>query len=220
MNFIKGTIRASPFVGVFACLTDKTLFVPHSVQDKEIKDIEGKLDVAVVKCSLANSTLIGVLGKAIGNRIAVPEIADAREIRDMERNGVEVLKVGGVMALGNLVALNGKAGIASPLLREKQVRELQDFFGVKIKQERVSGSDLVGAAVVVTNKGFIVHQSITETEHKSLEKLFKVRGIPTTAKYGDRFIGNDVVANSSGAIVGDMTTPFEMMRIDEALTGD
>ena len=220
MNIIKGTIKASPFVGVFASLSEEVLFVPHSVQDKEIRNMEARLGTAVVKCSLANSALIGVLGKVLGSKIAVPEIAEAIEIKELERNGIEVLKVRGVMALGNLIALNGNAGIASPLLHTNQVKEIRDFFGIKIKQARVAGSDLVGAALVVTNKGFIVHQGITEIEHKSLEKLFKVRGNPTTANYGDRFVGNDVIANSNGAIVGEMTSPFEMMRIDEALTGD
>ena len=220
MNFIKGTIKASPFVGVFAALNEEILFVPYSVQEKEVKGIEAKLEVAVIRCSLANSSLIGVLGKTLGKKMAVPEIVENREIKELERNGIEVLKLKGVMALGNLVALNGNGGIASPLLQEKQVKELSDFFDVKIKQGRVAGSELVGAAVVVTNKGFIVHQGITELEHKSLEKLFKVKGGPTTANYGDRFIGNDIVANSKGAIVGEMTSPFEMMRIDEALTGD
>jgi len=220
MNIIKGTIKASPFVGVFAALSEEILFVPHSVQDKEIKGIEAKLGVEVVKCALANSSLMGVLCKAFGKRIVVPEIAEGTEIRDLEKQGIEVLKLRGVMALGNLVAFNRNAGIASPLMHESQVREMGEFFGIKIRQGRVAGSDLVGAAMVVTNKGFIVHQGINESELKQLEKLFKVRGNPTTANYGDRFIGNDIIANSKGAIVGEMTSPFEMMRIDEALTGD
>ena len=72
MNFIKGTIKASPFVGVFAALNEEILFVPYSVQEKEVKGIEAKLEVAVIRCSLANSSLIGVLGKTLGKKMAVP----------------------------------------------------------------------------------------------------------------------------------------------------
>lgn len=220
MNFIKGTIKASPFVGVFAALSDEVLLVPHSVLEKEIKGAGEKLGVRVVKCSIANSSLIGVLGRLFGNKLIVPEIIEKMEIEELERNDVEVMVLKEVMALGNLVALNGNAGIVSPLLGKHRAKEIEEFFGVPMESSLVAGSELAGAALAVTNKGFIVHQNINEKELKGLEKLFKVRGSPTTANYGDRFIGNDVIPNSKGAIVGEMTTPFEMMRIDEGLSGE
>ena len=220
MNFIKGTIKASPFVGVFAALSEDFIFAPHGIQEKEAKDIERKLGAEMIKCSIANSALIGVFGKALGNKIALPEIAGDDEVRLLEKSGIDVIRLKGVLALGNLLALNSKGGIASPLIEGAQLKELRDFFGIKIITGQVAGSDLSGAGLVVTNKGFIVHQNTNEKELKSLEKLFGVKGTPTTANYGDRFVGNDVIANSKGAVVGKMTTSFEMMRIDEALTGD
>jgi len=44
---------------------------------------------------------------------------------------------------------------------------------------------------------------------------FKVKGIPATANYGDRFIANSVIANSKGTATGANTSGPEMARIDE-----
>ncbi|MEK6902504.1 MAG: hypothetical protein AABX02_02875, partial [archaeon] len=54
-------------------------------------------------------------------------------------------------------------------------------------------------------------------EMEQLEAIFKVPGMTTTANYGDAFIGNSVLVNKHGGVVGERTSGPELARIDEGL---
>ncbi len=220
MNFSRGTLRGSPYVGVFGTATEQFAIVPHSVHPKELKMIETQLEAKTIKASLGNSSLIGVLSKGIGNRLAVSSISEDSEIKALEKEGIEVLRVGGFTSTGNLIALNEKGGIASPLFSEKERETLEGFFGVKLEAMRVAESELCGACVTVTNKGFICHPNVSEEGFSRLEKLFGARGMPSTANYGDLFVGNSVIANSKGVIAGSITSGIELSKIDEGMRGE
>ena len=219
MEIIKRTIKGSPFVGVFSVITDAVGLFPKYVEKKEIKGIEDILGVEVIRTNIANSSLLGVFIAGVGKKFIVPNIAEEREIEYLEEAGLKVKKID-ASALGNLVALNENACIVSPLIESGETKEIKKFFRINYYQRRVAGNDLPGSSTVVTNKGFIVHPNVSEKEYKELKKLFNVHGTATTANYGDPFVGNDVVANSNGAIVGLYTSGHELIRIDEGLRGD
>ena len=220
MEFLKSGVRGSPFVGVFAAATDDIGLFPHSLDEKHTKLWEQTLGTHSIKCTIANSSLIGVFCKALGKKVIVPGIADEKEVRWLEKNGLEVLVVEDYTALGNLVALNDRGGLVSPLIETRVVRELENFFGVKLRQMTLGGTEVVGSASTVTNKGFIVHPNIAPKEFEALKQVFKVYGTTGTANYGDPFVANSLVANSRGVIVGEQTTGYELARIDEGLRGE
>ncbi len=220
MNIFKTTINSSPFVGVFSCASEKFALAPMSTPQKKVDAIEEHLQVKVVRASLANSSLLGVLCVLFEDKIIISEIVEEREKKFLEKNGLKVKQIDGYTAIGNLISLNKNGGIASTLLSPKNVKEIEEFFGVKLVQKDFAHSNLAGAAALATNKGFIVHPNISKAEFMEMQKIFQVEGNPTTANYGDSFIGNDVVANSKGAMVGEITTTFELTRIDEALRGN
>ena len=87
-------------------------------------------------------------------------------------------------------------------------------------QTTIGGSDLIGSLCVASNKGFIVSPSVTKKEFKIIEKALKVKGTSATANYGDKFVGNSVIANSKAVIVGSLTSGHELNRIDEGLSGE
>ncbi|MBI4210450.1 MAG: translation initiation factor IF-6 [Candidatus Diapherotrites archaeon] len=220
MNFTKGTIRGSPYIGIFCTSTEEIAMVPHSIEARELKAIENALDVEVMKASLGNSPLIGALSRAHARKIAVSVIAEKHEIKALESHGMEVFVLKGYECTGNLIAINRNAGIASSLLQEDEVKELERFFGVKFGTMRIAGSDLAGACLTVTNKGLICHPDISKEDFAEVTEKFKVNGRPTTANYGDVFVGNSVIANTKGAVAGASTSGIEMSKIDEGLRGD
>lgn len=222
MNFSKGTIRSSPYVGVFATVTEDVALVPNNISEKETKEIQRALEVEVHKIKLGNSPLIGVLSKALGRKVLVTSLCEHDEIRALEKAGLEVLQVnsGGFNSIGNLICMNPHGGIASPLLSEKNTAEISRFLGIKITTMKLADSELAGSAVTVTNKGFICHPNISENDFEKLRHVFKVDGNATTANFGDLFVGNSVIANSKGAMAGEKTSGVEMLKIDEALRGD
>ncbi len=220
MNFSRATIRSSPYIGIFSSVTDEVALVPHSVLPQELRELERVMEVGAIKSKIGNCSLIGVLCKGTGKKFVVSNIAERGEIRELEKNGIETMVLKTRSATGNLVVMNSQGGVASPLLTEKDMDELKAFFGIKFAQTPIGETNLPGAAITVTNKGFIVHPNITEKEFELLEKTFGVKGAPTSANYGDLFVGNSVIANSKGAMAGTLTSGVELSRIDDALRGD
>ena len=220
MNFDRANVRSSPYVGVFASLSDDYILMPISALPKEVKLFEKTLEAKVIKTSLAGTSLLGILSKIVGNKAVVSSIVEDQEIKVLEKHGIEVLRLEDYTSTGNLIAMNNKAGVASPLLRDESIGELEKFLGIKFTKMRVADTDLAGACLTVTNKGFISHPNISEENFNQLKKLFGVEGTPTTANYGDLFVGNSVVANSKGVLVGSLTSGIELTKIDEGLRGD
>ena len=182
--------------------------------------LEKTLEVEAIRASLGGTSMIGVLSKGLGKKIVVSNIAEESEVTALERHGLEVMVLAGFTSTGNLLALNRNAGIASPLVSEKGAKKLEKFFGVKFRRMMIAESDVAGACLTVTNKGFIAHPNIGEPDFRKLEKDFGVGGTTSTANYGDLFVGNSMVANSNGCLVGQLTSGIELSRIDEALRGE
>jgi translation initiation factor 6 len=220
MKFAKFSIRGSPFIGIFCRTTEKIALVPHGLLPKERKALEEILQTELVECSLANSTLIGVL--TIGNRhgFVGPSIIEQQEINSLQSNGIKIKRIPGVDALGNLVSVNDSTGVCSPGLSEKTMKEIETTLKIRLMRSTIANSDLVGSAMVLTNKGFVCNPGVNKNELQKITKVVGKKGNPTSANFGDAFVGNSVIANSSGALIGQNSTPREMLAIDEALSGD
>ncbi|MBN2127682.1 MAG: translation initiation factor IF-6 [Candidatus Diapherotrites archaeon] len=215
MEFLKKSIKASPYLGVFCVLTDKYLIHPHGLYKKEFSGFE-KFEVELIPATIASSSLIGVFSKGLNEKLLATYLIEDKEKKELEKKGLKVKTIDST-AIGNLIAVNENGGIASPLLTEKQVKETEKFFEVPFKVSSIGGSDLTGSCICVTNKGFVVHPNISEKEFTLLEKIFKVKGMPATANYGDRFVANSIIANSKGIAAGENTSGPEMARIDEGI---
>ncbi|PIU21450.1 MAG: translation initiation factor IF-6 [Candidatus Diapherotrites archaeon CG08_land_8_20_14_0_20_34_12] len=216
MRIDKGYIRASSYVGIFMRASDNFILVPDSISEKEYKHIEQLFNSKMIKCSMAGSQLIGVLSVALKNKIAVSDILTEKEISYLRNQGLQVHVIKGVSAIGNLVCVNEFGGICSKALTEAQVKELETFFEMPFLRMTIAKSELIGASCVATSKGFVVNPGITEEEFKKIQQVLKIRGQLTSSNYGDRFVGNGIVANNQAVIVGDHTTTHELIRIDEA----
>ena len=118
-------------------------------------------------------------------------------------------------AIGNLLKVTEKGGIASRVLSEKQVDSIEKFLNIKLRITQVARLDVVGSAVVANNNGFLVHPDVTKEEFELLKKAFKAEGVAVTLNYGDKFIGNDAITNTKALLVGDKTTAFELMRAQD-----
>jgi len=220
MKIEKSFLKGSPFIGVFSCITEKIGLVPLHQEKKETARLEEFFGIEAIKTSISGSSLIGSLVKGNSTGFILPETAEEREIKALEEQGIKVKKVKGLTALGNLVAVNDSGGIASPLIEKNVFLEIKKFFGIELKQMTVANSEVAGSCIVATNKGFVVHPEIKENELKEIESILKVKGIPSTANYGDPFVANDLLANSKGVLLGEYTSNAEILMIDEGLRGD
>ncbi len=220
MNIRKKVITGSPFIGVFASVNEKVGIFPRGMDKRDERGLIENLGVEIIHSTIASSDLIGCLIKGNSKGFIVPEIIEEKELSFLEEQGLRVKVIPGIKALGNLVALNNKGGVLSTLLPEKSVKEIKGFFKIPFTSMDIASSEIVGSCVVVTDKGFLVHPGVSEKEFNELKKIFKVGGQPTTANYGNPFIANDILANSNGVLVGEQTSPHEILRIDEGLSGE
>ncbi len=218
MNIDKRTIRASPFVGIFSIVTEEIAIMPLDMEKKEEKGLEQLLGVELVRASLADSPLLGVLGRGIGKKFVFSELLSDSDLDSLREKGLSVKRISGVTALGNLLAVNENGCLCSRVLSREQAEDISSFLGVRVLSTTIAGSDIVGSAVCATKNGFIAHPLAAKKELALAREAFGVQGILTTANYGDRFVANSVVANSFGAIVGNRTTAHEIIRIDEAFS--
>lgn len=217
----KMNIKGSPFLGVFCRTTNKITLIPHDLTPNEHQLLKDTLGTELVACSLAASSLLGIL--AIGNQhgFVVPELAEKNELEQLQHQGVPIQTIPGVEALGNLVAVNDTIGFYTQrLVHEKTVRSIEKTLKIKLEAQTIAQSELVGSGLVLNNHGFVCHSQTTTQEAGQLERKTRLKGNRTTANLGDAFIGNSILANDHGTVVGWHSTPFEMMAIEEAFSGE
>lgn len=223
MEILRRTLRGSPYVGVFCCITEKTGLFPLEIvahAPKEIRDIEELFGIEIIKTKLAESSLLGILAVGNSNGFVVGEIATEKEIQHLKSIGLKIKKIYGITAIGNLLEANDSKGICSPTIKAKTQREIAEFLKIELKPAKIGNSDLAGSSIVATNKGFVISTRASEKEFLETKKFFGLQGSSSTANYGDAFIGNSVAANSRAAIAGIHTTGVELVKIDEGLSGE
>ena len=218
MHFLKTTFRASPFIGILGLATDKFALIPD-LQEKENKGLQECLEVPIINCSISSTNLIGSYCVGNSKGIIAPKITDKHEVKFLESKGIKVKLVGDDLALGNLVALNDHGILASELLSKAEVKAIKEFFNLPVLHTNLSGNELVGSLTKVSNTGFVVGKA-SAFEVEELTKLFKVKGKITTLNYGDIFAGNSMIVNKFGVVVGSNTSSHELIRVDEAFSGD
>ncbi len=218
MKIAKLDFERSSHIGLFALATDKFVLLPDFMPEDIVEQFAEVLKVDPIPTRVAGTGLLGIFAAGNSNGIVLPYIARDDEVQNLRDHGIEVLVVKDrATAMGNMVAANDKGAVISETLRPETAREIAEFLGVDYEQMNVANVEIVGAAIVATNKGFLAHPNTSEEELKILERVFKVRGDTTTVNYGDPFVRGGIVANSHGIIVGDDTSPVEIMKIEDVL---
>ena len=219
MRIDRASLKASPYLGIFAAVSDKLALLPLSSSPEEAKQFAEVFGVEVLKVSLAGSSLLGVLAQGNRKGFLISRITEENEVKKLEEKGVKILKVS-LTAPGNILSFNDAYGVCAENIPEKEVKEMASFLGVEFKQKNIVGTEVTGSNIVISNKGFVVNPEIADEDFKALESFLHLKGLVTTANYGDPFVANSVLANSHGVLAGELTSGPEMMRIDEALVGE
>ncbi len=179
--------------------------------------MEETLNVETISTTIANSHLTGVLARGYEKSFAVANHTNDHELDYLKSQGLKIHVMNEISAIGNLLCMQKNAGIISPNISETEKKSLEKFFGITLHSMLVARSELAGSSLIATEKGFLANPRTTPTEMEQLESLFNAKGMTTTANYGDAFIGNSILANMHGIIVGEKTSGPEMARIDEGL---
>ncbi|NYZ77833.1 translation initiation factor IF-6 [Candidatus Micrarchaeota archaeon] len=217
---MKSSIQRNPFIGLFMRTNDSVSLVPKQFSAKNLAQVESVFETRVVELFISQSPLIGILTALNNNGVVLPAFAEEEEKRLLKKEGLNVCVLFTPFAPGNLILASDKGILASPLLSKKQIVEVRDCLGAEVFQQSVAGINTVGSSSVATNNGVLAFNRASAVELKFLEKVFKTHALNSSCNMGVEFNSLGVVANSRGALVGELTSGFETQRIYEALSGD
>jgi len=208
----------NPNIGIYCRANDSTVFLQKSLSKKTRHLLGSVLGAKVVELTIADSTIIGSLLMLNSHGAVVTEFADTKTQQLIASQGLKLFPIKDVInAAGNDILANDKGALVHPDLKPATVKRISDTLGVPVQKGTIAQLGTVGMAAVVTNKGCLCHPKVTKEEKQLMERVFGVEVMIGTVNHGFPMIGSGLVANSNGAIIGNMTTGIEMGRIEEAL---
>jgi len=219
----KLSILGNPNIGVYIFANDQIAIIPPGLTSTEKQLISDTLNVELIETKIAGTIINGIMVAGNNNVLIVP-----RNILDEEYDylvsslkkydvSVYILKSRHT-ALGNIILLNDKACLVPPDLENMYVDVIKDVSGVDVVLKKsLMGLNILGSLAVVTNNGGVVHPDISDEELRDLETIFGFALERATVNSGVPFIKTGLVANKYGALVGELTTGPEIMRIQKGL---
>ena len=208
----------NPNVGVYCRANDSVVFLQKGLSKRLKEKIAAALEVKIAELSICDATIIGSLLSMNSHGAIVTSFADEETIGKIEKHGLEVLVIKDVInATGNDILVNDHGALVHPEMKTPTIKKIGDTFGVPVHRGTIAELGTVGMCAVATNKGCLCHPKVTEAEKQQLKEVFGVEVMIGTVNHGFPMIGSGLVANSKGAIIGDLSTGIEMGRIDEAL---
>jgi len=152
------------------------------------------------------------------NGAVVTDFIDIDAVKIIKNQGLDVCIISdNFNAAGNDILVNDNGAFVHPDLKDKSLKEIEKTLNVSVHRGTIGSLKTVGMAAVVTNKGLLCHPKVTDEEKRVLEDVFDVDVMIGTVNHGSPVIGSGLVANTKGAIIGNLTTGIEMGRIEEAL---
>jgi translation initiation factor 6 len=220
MPVAKHNIGGSDYVGAFACVTDKLMLIAKSIDAKDRHIAAQALGVRPIPISLAESSLVGMFARANSNGIILSSLVESREVEEL-KSQCDGIRVGildsNLNAIGNNIMANDKFALVNPEYSDGAAQQISDILGVEVVKMEIGGFKTVGANNVLTNKGIIINNRTSDKEKEMIDKLLGMESIRTTANTGSLSVGLSTLANSTGLVVGDGTTGYELARIVDAL---
>jgi len=207
----------NPNVGVYAAVNENLGFVATDADPAFMKDVEETLGVEMFMTTVAGSFVVGSLVAMNSNGLIVSEMVDGKEFKLFSEH-IEVGVIDDRMnAAGNNILVNDYGAIVSPEMGRKAMETIEDVFGVEAVRSTIAGYTTVGSVCRATNKGCVCGTDATDEDIALIKDVLGVEAIRSTVNHGIKYLGAGILANSKGAVVGDLTTPIEMGKIEDGL---
>ncbi|MEM0153091.1 MAG: translation initiation factor IF-6 [Ignisphaera sp.] len=214
--------KGNPNIGVYIFVNDKISLVPRDADPKFIQTIQDILHVPVVKTSIGDMEVIGILIAGNNKGMILPHIVKEYEYRAIKNafdGNISIVKTR-FTALGNVCLVNDFAAYISSLAYEEIKNAVRDALEVEVIEKGfIADIPTVGSAAYVNNVGGVVHPDAVEEEVLFLSNLFKIRVDVGTVNFGVGFIKSGLTGNSHGLLVGARTTGPEIMRLSKVFGG-
>ena len=220
MDIIKYDVYSGPNIGIFTSVNDKFVFIPNGFAKTKAENLARYLQTEYLMTPVANTRLLGILMVLNNHGILLPktsspdEIANLRKCTDLN---VKILDTK-YNALGNLICVNDKGGVISPIIEKEFIKEIEDVLDIEVIQKKVAGYHQVGAVMEANNLGGIIHPEADEEDIKNFSNVLGVNIEPATINGGIPFVSSGMLANSNAVVVGNLTNGPEIMMLTRAFT--
>ena len=220
MDIIKYDVYSGPNIGIFTNVNDKFVFVPNGFAETKAENLAKYLHTECIMTPVANTRLLGVLMVLNNHGILLPRTSSPEEIANLQKStglNVKILDTK-YNALGNLICVNDKGGVVSPLVEKEFIKEIEDILDIEVIQKRIAGFDQVGAVMETNNHGAVIHPETDEEDIKNFSNILGVNVEPATINGGIPFVSSGILANSNAVVVGNLTNGPEIMMLTRAFT--
>jgi translation initiation factor 6 len=220
LDIIKYDVYSGPNIGIFTSVNDKFVFIPNGFAKTKAENLARYLQTEYLMTPVANTRLLGILMVLNNHGILLPktsspdEIANLRKCTDLN---VKILDTK-YNALGNLICVNDKGGVISPIIEKEFIKEIEDVLDIEVIQKKVAGFHQVGAVMEANNLGGIIHPEADEEDIKNFSNVLGVNLEPATINGGIPFVSSGMLANSNAVVVGNLTNGPEIMMLTRAFT--
>lgn len=215
MHILRTNFSGDPNLGLYGFATDKYCLIGADAYEAKIKET---LNVDAQKVHFLNMDLAKLFCIGNSSGVIIPKAIryfDEEAVKDIK--GIRILTIDTpYTSLGNLVLLNDKGIVLSPLLR-KHKKSMEKFFGLECQVSKIAGMSIVGSVGFATNKGCLLHPKVREKEKRIVEKILQVDADITTVNFGSPYPGAGLIANSNGMIVSQSTSGPELGRVTDVL---
>ena len=169
---------------------------------------------------VANTRLLGILMVLNNHGILLPNTSSPDEIANLRKHTDLNVKMLDTKhnALGNLICVNDKGGVISPIIEKECIKEIEDTLDIEVMQKRIAGFHQVGAVMKANNLGGIIHPGADEEDIKDFSNILGVNIEPTTINGGIPFVSSGMLANRHAVVVGNLTNGPEIMMLTRAFT--
>jgi translation initiation factor 6 len=212
--------QGDPNVGLFIVSTDKFALVPAGITENTKKTLESALKVPILEFNF-DTRIIGALISANDNGIIASHLIHDNILDEMKERlpGISIEKIKtGHYAMGNLIAGTNQQTLVAPIIDRKDRQVIKDIFDTELITTKVSGSDLVGSLLKITNIGGVISPIVDDDEEiENIQSMLKIELEASTVNRGFQFPSGGVEANSFGAILGNLTTGIESIAITRGL---
>ncbi len=212
------SIYGTPIIGVYIFTNNRYTFIPSEAPSKIDEVVRSTLKTEVIRLSIGKTPLLGIFITGNDNGIIVPNIVTEDELKILKSLNLKVSTIDTKFtAINNLVLCNNKTCLVSPIIEKENIKMIEETLEVEVHIDTICKSYLVGSLAVVNSRGVLVSADADDEDLNKLRRIFKLPVDVGTVNRGKTMIRSGLVANDNGALVGDDTTGFEIVRIIQVL---
>jgi len=220
LDIIKYDVYSGPNIGIFTSVNDKFVFIPNGFAKTKAENLARYLQTEYLMTPVANTRLLGILMVLNNHGILLPNTSSPEEIANLRKHtdlNVKILDTK-YNALGNLICVNDKGGVISPIIEKEFIKEIEDVLDIEVIQKKVAGFHQVGAVMEANNLGGVIHPEADEEDIKNFSNVLGVNIEPATINGGIPYVSSGILANSNAVVVGNLTNGPEIMTLTRAFT--